>query len=77
MAPHQERVLNEQGEVLEFTNAMRVRFAALDKFVHTELFSSLPQDERDRLIAQRAAMLLALVQLDLVADILTQRIAAF
>lgn len=64
MQPHQQRVVNELGE-------LRVKIDALSKFIdENDFFKSLEFDERVRMILQRRAM-------KEYAGILQQRIDAF
>lgn len=61
--PHQQRVIDEKSELDE----KREKLAA---FAHTEIFSSLPKDEQNRLEHQGFHM-------GAYSDILAQRIANF
>lgn len=63
MLPHQQRVCDEQAEVADKLNKLVV-------FTTTQLFESLPTDERERMVMQRQAM----TAYNLV---LCERIAAF
>jgi len=63
MAPYQERVAQEKKELDE-------KLAKLDAFGRTDLFASLPADERGRLNRQHSAM-------EEYSRILGERIAAF
>lgn len=61
--PHQQRVVDEKAELDE-------KRAKLAEFAHTDLFSSLPKAERDRLEHQGFHM-------GCYSDILAARIANF
>lgn len=63
MAPHQQRVLDEQHE-------LAIKIAALDKFAAGPVYTTLPIDEQIRLVAQSDAM-------KVYSNVLLRRIAAF
>jgi hypothetical protein len=63
MAPHQQRVLDEQAE-------LQAKIRALDLFSAGDTFAALPVDERMRLVAQSDAM-------KTYHNVLLRRIAAF
>ncbi len=65
MAPHQQRVVDEQADLNE-------KIAKLECFIETEgsFFQGLPKEEQTRLKAQANAM-------QHYSDILQERIAAF
>lgn len=64
MQPHQQRVLEEQTQLQD-------RIEKLDRFINTnEIFSTLPQRERDLLASQ-------LVVMRQYFDILTERMKGF
>lgn len=63
MAPHQQRVVDEQADLNE-------KLIKLEAFTDTPLFASLPEAERGRLMAQHGAMFAYFT-------ILAERIAAF
>lgn len=63
MQTHQERVVVERADLSH-------RLGKLEEFLTTELFRSLPQEERARMVRQQAAMCEYRAVLD-------ERIAAF
>ncbi len=63
MAPHQERVVTEKAELDE-------KRTKLSAFFDTDLFASIDEDERRRLLRQADAM-------QVYSQILGERIAAF
>lgn len=63
MMPHQQRVVDEKTD-------LDVKIEKLEAFIEGEIFSSLSDEEKDRLNLQ-------LVTMDKYSDILGERIAAF
>ena len=63
MQPHQQRVVDEKLE-------LDGKIVRLDKFLEGDLFKSLPEEEKDRLVRQLRAM-------NEYFAILGERIAAF
>ena len=63
MLPYQQRVIDEKAELDE-------RLVKINKFFATDTFSSLPQDEQDRMQRQATYM-------KRYSEILGQRVEAF
>jgi hypothetical protein len=63
MQPHQQRVVDEKDE-------LEIKYNALGVFVNSELFASLPDEERARMNKQYAIM-------GDYIDVLSERIDAF
>lgn len=79
LAPHQQRVVDELGEVDAFIATTKERVEKLGVFIASPKFEGIVADEaeRDRLIIQHGRMLDALNSVGMYRASLDERIAAF
>jgi hypothetical protein len=77
MQPHEQRVIDERGEVQTLLSLTTRRKKALEAFFGTAIFRGLADDEQGRLFRQSAVMGTAIYALQEYAHILEARIQNF
>lgn len=79
LAPHQQRVVDELGEVNAFILTTKERAEKLGIFIASPKFGEIVSDEseRARLVVQHSRMIDALDAIGVYRESLTERIAAF
>lgn len=79
LAPHQQRVVDELGEVNAFIIITKERVEKLGAFINSPKFETIVADEaeRGRLVVQHGRMIAALDSIGEYRASLDERIAAF